>query len=223
MKGALTPVVLAIGVLGVHGPAAAQWYPAYRAPVVYYYSPIPYYAPPYYWYSAAALNYQRAVYWNSLAARNYQEAYRLALENREKMVETYFHNKALNEQFRSARRPKPLTHEQYVELARKQAPDRLTEKQYDRVLGKLRWPYVLLDDDFTPERDAVTRLFQNRLPEDYGPTTEFYNQVRRLAGRLELKLRDKIALLSPAEYMAAKNFVLSLAYEAQKPPTEIVP
>lgn len=151
---------------------------------------------------------------NSLAARNYQEAYRIALETREKMVETYFHAKALNKQFRDANRPKPLTHEQYVELARKAAPYRLTEKQYDRVLGRLRWPFVLQDAEFSPERDELTQLFLNRTPANYGPTTEFYGQVQRLTGRLEMKLREKLTLLSPAEYMAAKNFVLSVAYEA---------
>lgn len=224
MRRAIQAAVMAIGVLMLHGPAAAQYSFVRPFPVVSYYT----YPPPIYWHSVAMRNYQEANYLNSLAARNYQEAYQKALENRQRMVETYFLTKAINEQYRSARRPKPLTHEQltheqYVELARKAAPAPLTEKQYDRVLGSLRWPYVLLDDDFLPERDEVTRLFQNRTPDEYGPTTAFYNQVRRLTGRLEMKLRDKITLLSPAEYMAAKNFVLSLAYEAQKPPTEIVP
>jgi hypothetical protein len=200
MKMAIAPVVLVIGTLVVHGSAAAQFWP------------MP-------WSVAQA----QANYFNSLAARNYQEAYRLALENRQKMTEIYFYNKALNEQYRAARRSKPLTHEQYVELARKMAPSRLTEKQYDRVLGRLYWPYALQDELFAPERDEVTQLFLNRTPEDYGPTTAFYHEVRRLTGRLEMKLREKLSELSPAEYMAAKNFVLSVGYEAQKPPTEVVP
>lgn len=168
-------------------------------------------------WGAAAAGAGQANYLNSLAAINYQEAYARYLANRERMSETYFRLKATHQAAREAKRPQRLTNEQYAELARKQAPERLSERQYDRTLGRLSWPAPLLSEEFAREREALDRLFQVRSPGDVGPATAFYGQVRRLTQSLEGKLRDKLQELSPAEYMAAKNFLSSLVYEAQQP------
>jgi hypothetical protein len=168
-------------------------------------------------WGAAMAGAGQANYLNSLAAINYQEAYERYLANRERMAETYFRLKAINQAAREARRPQRLSAEQYAELARKQAPERLSERQYDRTMGRLNWPAPLLDEKFAPEREELTRLFQVRSPGEFGPSTTFYGQVRRLTGQLEAKLKEKLPELSPAEYMAAKNFLLSLSYEAQQP------
>lgn len=220
MKTQAISTVAVMGVLVAACPAFAQCFLLQQA----YFNHLNGGAP----YNSFVVNQAYANYLNglamhhySMAAMNYQRAYGLALENREKMVENYFRVRALNDQFRAARRPKPLSHEQYVELAQKNAPYRLTERQYDRKTGILRWPFVLQWEEFASERNEVTYLFLTRTPEDYGPETAFYYQVRRLTGQLELKLREKLGLVSPAEYMTAKNFVLSLAYEAQKPLTDV--
>jgi len=168
-------------------------------------------------WGAAMAGAGQANYLNSLAAINYQEAYNRYLANRERMSETYFRLKGINQAARDAHRPQRLSNEQYAELARKQAPERLSERQYDRTLGRLNWPAPLMSDQFAPEREELTRLFEVRSPGDFGPATAFYGQVRRLTAQLEAKLKDKIDELSPAEYMAAKKFLLSLSYEAQQP------
>jgi hypothetical protein len=159
----------------------------------------------------------QANYMNSLAAINAQEAYSRYLQNREKATETYFRLRQINQAARDAQRPQRLTYDQYVALAKKYGPDGLAESQYDRTLGRLRWPAFLLGDEFAPEREALNQAFLVRSPYDAGPTTAFYANVRQLTASMDAKLKAKVDLLSPAEFIAAQKFITGLAYESQQP------
>ena len=156
-------------------------------------------------------------YYNSLANINAQEAYSRYLQNREQQTETYFRMRQINRAARQAERPQRLTYEQYVALAKQNAPDGLNDVQYDRTLGRLSWPAVLSGDEFAPEREALTRAFMVRSPSDVGAATAFYAAVDRLTQSMQAKLLGKIDQLTPAEYMAAKKFVTGLAYESHQP------
>ena len=48
-------------------------------------------------------------------------------------------------------------------------------------------------------------------------SSKFYATVRQLTARLQTKLKSQIDVLDPAQYMAAKNYLLSLNDEAQRP------
>jgi hypothetical protein len=168
-------------------------------------------------WGALAEAYGHANYFNSLAAVNGQEAYNRYLQNREKRTETYFRMKQIYRAAREAAAPQRLTREQYVALAKKEAPDGLSERQYDRVLGRLNWPAALTDDLFAAERDALDHAFLARSPSDSGAGSRFYTTVRQLTSSLEAKLKDKVDQLDAGEYLAAKKFILGLAYESQQP------
>jgi hypothetical protein len=159
----------------------------------------------------------QANYYNSLAAINGQEAYSRYLQNREKGTETYFRTKQLNRAAREAMRPQRFTYEQHVALAKKQAPDGLSERQYDRTVGRLSWPAVLAEDEFASERSELDRAFGARSLIDSGPASAFYGNVRQLATSLDAKLRAKVGAVSTAEYLAAKKFITGLTVESQQP------
>src|SRR4029453_17208717 len=68
---------------------------------------------------------------NSEAAKNYEDARKKYIENRLQATETFFDMRRVNQQSRSPERPRPLSTEQYVRLARQQAPTRLSVSQFD--------------------------------------------------------------------------------------------
>jgi hypothetical protein len=168
-------------------------------------------------YADLAMARGQANYYNSLAAINREEAYSRYVQNREKATETYFKMRQINRAAREAEAPQRLSREQYVSLAKKQAPASLSPRQYERTLGRIDWPAALTGDDFSMEREAASRAFASRSPGDFGASSAFYGNVRVLTDSLQSKLKSKIGELDAAEYMAAKNFLLSLAYEAQQP------
>jgi hypothetical protein len=158
-----------------------------------------------------------ANYFNSLARINNQEAYSKFLANREQATETYFRTQQINRAAREAMRPQRLTHEQYTSLAKKQAPGRLSEVEYDRTLGRLAWPAVLAGDEFAPERIALDTAFAARRPEDSGVASAFSGRVREVTAAMQQKLQARLALMDQMEYLAAKKFLAGLAYESQQP------
>jgi hypothetical protein len=167
--------------------------------------------------AALAVGVGQGNYYNSLAAINNQEAYSRYLQNRQRATETYFHMRQTNQAAREAQRPTRLTTEQYITLARKEAPDRLSELQYDRTFGRLNWPAALAGDQYAAERGELEQLFRTRSPGDAGASTEFHDAVRQLTRTLEAKLKSQITTLSSSQYMSARKFLVSLTHESQQP------
>lgn len=158
-----------------------------------------------------------ANYWHSAAANNWQDAYSKYLANQEAKTETYFRKQAINRAAREATRPQRLTTEQYAILAKKQAPDRLANHQYDRGLGRLNWPAVLQHEAFAAERAILDGAFAARTPGDAGIGSTFSTGVRQLTTNMQHKLQANMAGLNPMEYLAAKKFIAGLSIEAQQP------
>jgi len=102
-------------------------------------------------------------------------------------------------------------------LARKQAPDRLGDHQYERGLGRLNWPVLLQDGLFAEERAILDSAFAARTPGDAGVSSGFSTGVRQLTTNMQNKLQANIAGLNQMEYLAAKKFLAGLAIEAQQP------
>jgi len=156
-------------------------------------------------------------YMTSLAAINAQEAWSRAIDNKQKAVETYFQIKQINRAAREAARPQPLTYTQYAKLAKQEAPERLSEADYNRVMGRLSWPAVLAGDDFAAERAALDQAFVGRKAQDVGVSTNFHRDVRELTGMMHARLRERMDTMSNMEYIAAKKFLTSVSFESQQP------
>jgi len=166
---------------------------------------------------ALARSEGQANYYNSLAAINGQTAYSKFVENRKNAVDAYFYMRQSNRAGREAARDVRLTREEYVVLAKKEAPANLTQQEYERTLGRIEWPDVLAGREFAAERDALDQVFRARSPGDFGAGSTFYSNVRQLTEAFQAKLKNKIGDYDAAQYMTAKNFLRSLAYEAQQP------
>lgn len=167
--------------------------------------------------AALAQSLGQANYYHSLAAVNYQDATTKAIKNHQQAIDAYFYNQQANRSAREAKRSPRLTQEQYVALARADAPDRLSDREYDRTFGRLEWPAVLSSDEFATEREELDRVFGSRTMSSAGAGSAFYGEVRELTTKLQEKLRSRLETLDPAQYMAAKNYLLSLNYEARQP------
>jgi hypothetical protein len=158
-----------------------------------------------------------ANYFNSLAAINLQEANAKALANRQARIAGFFNERELNRAARKAEQPKPLSPQGYAVIARKAAPDPLGPHQYDRFTGKLHWPTALSTGDFVSERAALEMAFATRGTGDAGAGTDFHAYVQQITNQMHAKLQPQIGTLSPMEFVAARKFLASLAYEALHP------
>ena len=158
-----------------------------------------------------------ANYWHSLAENNWQDAYAKYLANREAKTETYFRMQAINRAAREATRPQRLSTEALAVLAKKQAPDRLGNHQYDRSLGRLNWPAILQHDAFAAEREILNAAFAARTPGDAGVGSTFSTGVRQLTTNMQNRLQANMAGLNQMEYLAARKFLAGLSIEAQHP------
>jgi hypothetical protein len=159
----------------------------------------------------------QADYMSSLAGINRQETVSRWLDNKEKYAETYFRMQQINRAAREAARPQPLSTEQYAKLAKQLAPDRLSEADYNRALGRLNWPAVLSSEDFAAERAALDKAFAGRAATDVGVSTAFHGNVRKLTAEMQTKLQSKLGTMSPVEFIAAKNFLAGVSLESQQP------
>ncbi|HEX5104930.1 MAG TPA: hypothetical protein VFV87_14015 [Pirellulaceae bacterium] len=150
---------------------------------------------------------------NSQAAINLQDADKKYLENRLTATQTYFEMRRYNQEARRAERSSPLSNEQYVRLARQQAPARLSVSQLDPFTGQINWPSPLRREKYDALRGQIETLFQAQAE----GTILADDEIGQKCDELLAALKDDIATFKQTDYIAAKNFVTSLAYEARFP------
>lgn len=153
---------------------------------------------------------------NSQAAINLEQAAKLDMENREQWTQTYFDMRKVNRAAREQERGKRPTMEDVVRYAAMGKPQRLSPSELDTVTGKIHWPSLLQADLFTPQRNTLQGIFEQRAK--YG-TANFDQQmtIRSATGAMLGYLKDQIRNIPPPNYVAAKRFLESLAYEGQLP------
>jgi hypothetical protein len=146
---------------------------------------------------------------NSMASKNLEDARQKYIENRLQSTETFFEMRRINQEARNANRPRPLSMEQYVRLARMQAPDRLSVSQLDPLTGQVEWPSVLLIDAFKEDRETIERLFRERAS---GANT--FPEIDDACQALVAKIRMNTSLFpQPNDFIRARNFAESLVHE----------
>ncbi|WP_254507014.1 hypothetical protein [Anatilimnocola floriformis] len=145
----------------------------------------------------------------------YQDNYRDGLK-------TYFDLKRINADYRAETAPAPLTKEKLDEWNKQDQPSRLTKREYNSDSGQVRWPSVLMTPAFDNYRAQVEELFARRTANEYGLTSDFYRSVQRdttaMQTILKAHLKSEDRFFTDGEYMAAKNFLASLAHEARLAP-----
>lgn len=153
----------------------------------------------------------------SIANINNEEAYSRYLDNDLKRTDTYFAKRQRNASYRAQMRQPRAMPETYIRLSQQAAPGRLCPEHFDRVFGTVNWPDVFTWECFTPYRKALDVTFAGRGPSD-GLGSAAARDIERYSAEMECHLKSLVRELSPSEYVAARRFLNSLAYEARFAP-----
>ncbi|HVX09752.1 MAG TPA: hypothetical protein VHC22_00990 [Pirellulales bacterium] len=161
-----------------------------------------------------------AVLYGSMAAKNYQDAYQHWIENQKLRETTYFDMRRMNASYRAETHGPVATPEQLVSFSKSRLPERLGPEQLDPERGQIKWPHVLLRDEFAAERAALEYLFAERATRPYstGIGTQNYREVRRVTDDMHDLLRTMLDVITPDEFITGNKFVNSVAYEARFEP-----
>jgi hypothetical protein len=150
---------------------------------------------------------------NSKAAKEYELARREYIQNRLQATQTYFEMRRTNEEARKAKRSSPLSFEQYVRLAKEEAPDALPTSQLDPLTGYIRWPAPLTKPEYAAMRKTIDKLFQDRAGGYVA-----YGSIQAACQDFAKQLQADLQKFPPNEYIAAKKFIESLAHAARTLP-----
>jgi hypothetical protein len=137
-------------------------------------------------------------------------------ENRLRRTEAAFQIRQANRTARAAERGPRPTNEDLVRLAQSGRPARLSPRELDHLTGEVAWPLLLEEAHYDRYREALEALFAARAADgQIGP--DAYREIDRLAGKMLELLKGCIHEVPPEEYMIARRFLESLAYEARLP------
>jgi hypothetical protein len=144
------------------------------------------------------------------------EARRYELENQLRATEVYFQMRLLNRKYRAELRgPRPTMDDlkRYAAMGR---PDRLSPSELDAVTGEISWPVLLRDDRYADYRAQLEALFAERATAD-PISTASYLRIHRTTQSFLKTLEKRVAHVPQMDYIAAKRFLQSLAFEAREP------
>ena len=153
---------------------------------------------------------------NSLAAQNLEVARAQDIENRVKWTEAYYEMRRANRAYRASKRSPRLSHEEIVRIARQGLPRRLTSAELDPITGEVNWPVVLREQQYADEREKLERLFGKRA-EATSISQEGHKDIKANTDELLAALKKNISQYKPNDWLGAKKFVESLAYEVRFP------
>lgn len=147
------------------------------------------------------------------------EAQRREIQNRQQWIDSYFHTREVNRQLRAAERGPRRSRATLAAYAQAGRPDRLSPGELDSATGQVSWPMLLLADAFAPYRAQIEALFAERA--DGGLTVVGSLQIAETTKTMLAELKGRIAQLPASEYMAARRFLESLAYEVRCLPGQL--
>jgi hypothetical protein len=165
-----------------------------------------------------------AEFMDSMAQKNYQDAYEHWVENQKLREATYYDMRRAYASYRAESHIAAPTPEQSLALSRSRLPRRMSEEQLDPHGGQIKWPEILLRDEFASDRAAVERLFAERTarPYDAGRGTRNFREVRQVTDGMHDRLRSLLSAITPDEFIVGNKFLNSLAYEARFVPDSTV-
>jgi hypothetical protein len=156
-------------------------------------------------------------YLSAEALKSIEQARSLNIDNRMKGLNNYWDAKRIN-YINTLAQIRRFSTEQMAAIAKKEAPERLAEHQYEPVSGKLAWPAVFNEQEFLAHRKAIDALFAKRTSRDVGAETEFHATIRDVSAEMQVMLQTRIDSMPPMEFTTAKKFLDGLPQEAQLPP-----
>ncbi|HZN34796.1 MAG TPA: hypothetical protein VFB80_13300 [Pirellulaceae bacterium] len=152
------------------------------------------------------------------------ESAKMGQETREKKLQNdllgakvFYDKRALYHTYKDTHQTPRSTADQYTERARSAAPERLSSYQLWIKPGYVRWPSLLLAIDYSEPRSQIDYLLVRRTPADSGAGSQNCVDLQQQIDTLRLALQGRMRTYKPADYLAARKFLDSLAYEVQFP------
>lgn len=156
---------------------------------------------------------ERAV---SQARINNEEARSRFIDNQKKWTETYFAKKEINQAYVDKQMSKQRTaRDNYLANRTSAAPQRLSLSQLDQATGEIAWPDGLKTPNFDASRKKLEDLFSLRTRSLV--TSTLSADIRTTADTMRGELRKHMDKMATNEYLAARKFIDSLAWEASTP------
>lgn len=158
----------------------------------------------------------------SEAAINWEEAKARAIVNAQDYVDAYFKMRQANRDYRANERGPRPTQEDLERYAAMNRPTPLSPSELDELTGRVNWPILLRDEQFTSLRTELEELLDRwAVARNLGQLDRFGTKqhlaVRETTDRMEEVLRANIRDLPPQDYTAAKRFLQSLEYHVTQP------
>jgi hypothetical protein len=152
----------------------------------------------------------------SEAYKNYEDARKKNIENRLQWTQTYFEMRRINDEYRRAQYERDKrTQEDFIRYAQAAAPHRLVSSQLDPITGYLAWPRLLMTPAFADSRRELDRLFAARAGNKGAIGNDAYFAILDQVDRMQEQLRRLIKVAPANDYIEARKFLESLAYEAR--------
>ena len=117
--------------------------------------------------------------------------------------------------YRAEERGPPPKQEDVIRRAKEAAPDRLSSKQLDPLVGKIRWPEVLRLETYAAGREQLDGLFAQRAAAGGNADVSGHVAIRNTARQMQADLKKNISEYPPSAYLEARRFLESLANEAR--------
>ena len=153
----------------------------------------------------------------SAAAVNFSEARRREIENNKQWVQTYFETREINRQAREAEIKRERGNpEDWIRYAQAGRPKLLSNSELDAVTGKIHWPLLLTAPEYGAQRAELEKAFAARAYHGMVSLDGLYKITDVTDGMLA-NLKSQIRDLPPDQYIEARRFLESLAYEATQP------
>lgn len=154
----------------------------------------------------------------SAAAINMTEAERRRIENSKQWTETFFEKRRINQAYRDSQRRPAGNSETWVRLAQAGTPQRLSPSELDPVTGRINWPQGLLNEVYAAERQKVDELFADRALAHGAIGPQAHSQIATSINAMLATLKSLIRQYETNQYIATRNFLNSLNFEASAPP-----
>ncbi|HVC95249.1 MAG TPA: hypothetical protein VND64_16255 [Pirellulales bacterium] len=151
----------------------------------------------------------------SEAAINYQDARSKEFDNRTKATQSYFENRRMIKSYRDAERKPPPTSEQLYRMAKQGIPKPLSTNELEPVSGEITWPVVLRDNAFASFRELAEQFYEGRAAGSTDVTYDSYVQFHQAIADCQSLLKSRLKEYQADDYIRAKKFLDSLAYEAR--------
>jgi hypothetical protein len=154
----------------------------------------------------------------SEAAINMQTARSSYIDNNEKWL-NQIHQQRRYEQQNQAEKVAQARekNEKYLANQKSGQPARLTPSQLDPATGNITWPEALRGPSYAGDRKKIEELIQLRT--FTSTTDDIGSQINTAARQMQADLKDGIRDLPANQYIDARKFLDSLAFEGRSPRT----